>query len=247
VSDRPPAVAAEDLTRRFGSRVAVDRVTFRVEPGESVALFGSNGAGKTTLLRILSSALRASSGAIRIDGLDYREDAVAIRRRIGVISHSSYLYGDLSALDNLEFFARLYAVPDAREAAGRMLAAMELDERADDAAKTFSRGMTQRLSIARSLIHDPRIVFLDEPFSGLDPHAAVVLRAALDRLRAEGRTLVMVTHDLPQGLAMSDRWLLMERGRLIDQGRSAGVDARDFENERFRIRRRAAPAGDTAP
>ncbi len=235
-------IEARGLTRRFGSRLAVDRVGFEIRRGEAVAVFGPNGAGKTTLLRILCSALKPTAGSVELFGLDYRRHAEQIRSRIGVISHSSYLYDDLSARDNLVFFARLYGVPDPASAADRMLDAMELGARAVDAAKTFSRGMTQRLSIARSLVHDPEIVFLDEPFSGLDPHAAAVLRDALEALRVRRRTLVMVTHDIPLGLATSGRYLLMAGGRVVEDGSSEGQDPARFASMHFGARRGAEPS-----
>jgi len=232
-SSRPPAIEARNVVRRFGSRRAVDGVDLDVAPGESVALFGPNGAGKTTLLRVLASTLRMTSGTVRIAGLDWTTSAAAIRRRIGVISHSTYLYADLTARENLVFFARLYGLADPNGSALRWLEAMELDDRADDPARAFSRGMTQRLSLARSLVHEPELVFLDEPFSGLDPHAAGVLRDTLDRLRAAGRTLVTVTHDIPLGLEISDRWVMLHRGKIVDAGSSAGTDPGALVAARF--------------
>ena len=231
--DRTPAIEAREVVRKFGARRAVDGISLDVASGESVALFGPNGAGKTTLLRLLAATLRLTSGTVRVAGLDWRRRPREIRSRIGVISHNTYLYGDLTAAENLVFFGKLYGLSDPVAAAERWLVAMELDDRADDPARSFSRGMTQRLSLARSLVHDPEIVFLDEPFSGLDPHAATVLRATLDRLRADGRTVVTVTHDIPLGLEISDRWVLLHRGRIADQGASAGVDGPRFEAERF--------------
>jgi len=232
--DSPPAVEAEKVTRRFGSRAAVHRVSFRIRAGRSVALFGPNGAGKTTLLRLLSSGLRPTGGDLRISGKTYRNAPLEIQAKIGVISHNSYLYDDLSCLDNLVFFGRLYGVREPVRRGEELLREMELAGRAGDPAGTLSRGMTQRLSIARSLVHDPAIVFLDEPFSGLDPHAATVLRTTIGRLRERNRTLVMVTHNISLGLRLSDEWLLMNRGRLVDQGESAGQDPDRFQEMHFR-------------
>ena len=229
-----PAVEAQGLTRRFGSRAAVNAVTLEVEIGISTALFGPNGAGKTTLLRVLSSALRPSAGELKIAGMSYRNEPREIRRMIGVISHSSYLYDDLPCRENLVFFGKLYGLADPVGRAEELLGEMELAERADDPAGTLSRGMTQRLSIARSLVHDPEIIFLDEPFSGLDPHAASVLRTTVVRLRERRRTVVMVTHNIPLGLKLSDRWLLMNQGRLVDQGESRGQDPDRFQEIHFR-------------
>ena len=229
-----PTIQVENLTRRFGSRAAVNAVTMDIASGVSTALFGPNGTGKTTLLRVLSSALRPTSGQIRIAGMSYQDDPREIRRMIGVISHNSYLYDDLPCSENLAFFGKLYGLPDPHGRAEQLLDEMELSERAQDPAGTLSRGMTQRLSIARSLVHDPEVVFLDEPFSGLDPHAASVLRTTIGRLRERERTVVMVTHNIPLGLKLSDRWLLMNRGRLVDQGASRGQDPQRFQEIHFR-------------
>jgi heme exporter protein A len=230
---RDAAIEADGVTRRFGSRVAVDRVGLSIRRGESVALFGPNGAGKTTLLRVLSSSLRPTDGTVRVAGLDYREDPQAARRVIGVLSHSSHLYDDLPARDNLVFFASLYGVDDPGAAAGRWLEAMDLADRAEDPVKTFSRGMTQRLSLARSLVHDPEIVFMDEPFSGLDPRAAALLRNTILHLRERERTVIMVTHDIGQGLELSDRWILLARGRVRAEGPSPGQDPEELRATHF--------------
>jgi heme exporter protein A len=228
-----PAIETHDLTRRFGAITAVDRLSISVEPGESLAVFGPNGAGKTTLIRLLTLALRSTQGSFALDGLDPRADDLAIRRRIGVISHQSFLYDDLTARQNLEFFGRLYGVADPRARAAELLHTVGLEARADDPVRAYSRGMQQRVSLARALVHEPRIVFLDEPFTGLDPRAARTLRATLEQLREEGRTVFLVTHNLARGLELSDRWLLLSRGRIVDEGPSAGTDRAAFERDFF--------------
>ena len=232
-----PAVEVLEVTRRFGSRAAVNNVSFSIEAGRAVAMFGPNGAGKTTLLRLLASSLRPTRGDLKIAGLAYKDSPLEIRARIGVISHNSYLYDDLPCLDNLVFYARLYGVPRPVARAEELLEEMELSGRAADPAGTLSRGMTQRLSIARSLVHDPETVFLDEPFSGLDPHAATVLRSTIGRLRERNRTVVMVTHNIPLGLQLSDEWLLLNGGRLVDQGLSANQDPQRFQELHFQQER----------
>jgi heme exporter protein A len=218
------AIAAERLCKKFGAVRAVQDVSFSVATGECVALFGLNGAGKTTLLRLLTGSLRLTSGSFTIDGLDPRRDDLEIRSRIGLISHQSFLYDDLTARQNLEFFARLYAVPEPARRAAELLDEMALSSRADDSVGTFSRGMQQRVSLARALVHRPALIFLDEPFTGLDPQAARALRAMLERIRDERRTILMTTHDLARGLELSDRWITLSRGRILDQGASAGSD-----------------------
>jgi heme exporter protein A len=229
-----PVVGAEGLTKRFGPLLALDSIDLQVHPGESVVLFGPNGAGKTTLVRILCLSLRPTSGRVSIAGLDPRREDLEIRQRIGLISHQSFLYDDLTARQNLEFFSRLHGVPDPVGRSEELLRRFELDRRADDAIGTFSRGMQQRVSLARSLVHDPSIVFLDEPFTGLDPYAAEMLRRTLEVLRDQRRTLVLVTHDLRQGLELSDRWLLLSRGRIVHSGRSSETDANHLDVASFR-------------
>jgi heme exporter protein A len=225
------AIAAERLCKKFGAVRAVQDVSFSVATGECVALFGLNGAGKTTLLRLLTGSLRLTSGSFTIDGLDPRRDDLEIRSRIGLISHQSFLYDDLTARQNLEFFARLYAVPEPARRAAELLDEMALTARADDAVGTFSRGMQQRVSLARALVHQPALIFLDEPFTGLDPQAARALRAMLERIRDERRTILMTTHDLARGLELSDRWIILSRGRILDQGASDGSDPNSLRME----------------
>jgi heme exporter protein A len=227
--DAPASIEARGLTKLFGVLPALESVDLTVQPGESVAIFGPNGAGKTTLLRILTLALRATSGTVRIAGMDPRTQDQEILRSTGLISHRPLLYDELTAFENLLFFARLYGVLDPERRARDLLAEVDLDRRADDPFGTFSQGMRQRLSLARCLIHDPSLVFMDEPFSGLDPHAASLLRGILTRLRSEGRTVLVTTHNLSQGLELSSRWILLNRGHLVDQGSSAGLDPAEFE------------------
>jgi len=229
-----PAIETRDLSKKFGAVYALDRIDLNIAPGESVALFGPNGAGKTTLIRILALGLRPGTGLFRINGLDPRREGMRIRQQIGLISHQSLLYDQLSAAENLEFFARLYGVEDPVSRAAELLETVRLSHRADDPVGTFSRGMLQRVSIARALVHDPPIVFLDEPFTGLDPHAAGLLRTTLDGLRTRGRTVLLVTHNLRQGLELSDCWMVLSMGRVVAQGPTAGTDPVEFERDYFR-------------
>jgi heme exporter protein A len=228
-----PTIEAVGLSKRFGPVTALDRVDLQVASGEAVALFGANGAGKTTLLRIVSLGLRPSAGTLRVDGLDPRRDDLEIRRRIGLISHASYLYDDLTARQNLEFWAALYGVDDPAERARELLDTLGLAPRADDAVGALSRGLVQRLSLARAIVHDPPLVLLDEPFAGLDPQAVETLRRLLARLRERGRTVLLVTHDLRQGLALTDRFLVLAGGRVSAQGPSAVTDPARLSAEHF--------------
>ena len=207
------AIEAKKLTKTFGTRKAVDKVSFELPEGSFLSVFGPNGAGKTSLLRILSTLDRPTEGTAHLMGIDLAEDADTARVHIGLISHNPMLYPDLSAEENLLFFAELYGVVDAPARVDEMLRAVELSHRRKDAVSTFSRGMTQRLSIARALIHDPQVVFLDEPYSGLDPHAVEVFDELLAAQR-EGRTFVMVSHDLNRGFEMCTHALVLARGKV---------------------------------
>ena len=227
------AIRTDGLTKRFAARKALRGVDLTVSAGSSLAVFGPNGAGKTTLIRVLTLGLKPSEGSFTVAGCDPGRDAQGLRRAIGVISHRSYLYEDLTAFQNLEFFARLYGVPDPHETAARLLDELELSTRGEDAVHTLSRGLRQRVSLARALVHEPSIVFLDEPFTGLDPHAADLLRRTLERLRERGRTVFLVTHNLGEGLGMCDRFIVLSRGRVADHGASADVDRLGFERRYF--------------
>ena len=208
------AIKIERLTKQFGERKAVDNLSFEVPEGAFVSIFGPNGAGKTTLLRLLSTVAKPTAGSISICGVDAHEQPDEVRGRIGLISHAPMLYPDLTALENLELYARLYGAEDPTARALEMLDAVELKHRRFDEVKGFSRGMTQRLAIARALINDPEVVFLDEPYSGLDPHAVEVFDSLLASVRA-GRTFLMVSHDLQKGYEMCTHALVMARGRKV--------------------------------
>ncbi len=224
-----PAIVTRGLSKRFAARTALHEVNLEVAPGESVALYGPNGAGKTTLLKLLTLGLRPTSGSFEVAGLTPGRQDQAIRRLVGLISHESFLYDDLTARQNLEFFAGMYGVEDPSGRAGQLLDEVGLTRRADDPVRTFSRGMRQRVSLARALVHDPQVVFLDEPFAGLDPAAARMLCGWLGRLRDEARTVVLVTHDVSRGLELCDRWILLSRGRIADGGSCAGITPAQLE------------------
>ena len=221
------AIDARDLCKVFGERRALDGVDLALPSGAFLSIFGPNGAGKTTLLRILATLSRPSHGRLSMLGVDALEHPEELRARIGLISHRSMVYGDLTARENLEFFARLYGVVDARERIAELLEVVELDHRANDAARTFSRGMTQRLSIARALINDPDLVLLDEPYAGLDPHAVHLFDELIGRVR-QGRTFVMVSHDLDKGFSLCTHALILARGRVVAFDERARFDEAEF-------------------
>ncbi len=210
----PAAVVARGLARHYGPRRALDGVDLDVPQGAFLTLFGPNGAGKTTLVKTLATLTRPSSGSLAIFGVDPRREPDAIRRRIGLVGHAGFLYDGLTGRDNLAFFAGLHDLDDADLRVEEMLARVGLSDRADDPVRSYSRGMRQRLSIARALLNDPDLVLLDEPYTGLDQSASRKLRDILGNIRSRGGTVVMVTHHLEEGLWLSTRIGIMVEGRI---------------------------------
>ena len=219
-----PAIEVRKLTKAFGHQAALRGVDLHVDEGEFLALFGPNGAGKTTLIRVVSSLTRPTAGTVRVRGEDLGKAGTSLRRHIGLISHNPLLYGDLTPDENLRFFARMYDLPDAAARIDAVLEQVGLVVRRRDPVRTFSRGMVQRLAIARAILHDPAIMLLDEPYTGLDLQAADMLRAVLEELAALNRTVILTTHNLEQGLEMCDRAAILNRGRVAWQGARAGLD-----------------------
>jgi heme exporter protein A len=221
-----PALAARGLTRRYGSSPAVDGLDLEIPAGQCVALLGPNGAGKSTLLRLFALLLRPSAGDLLIHGQDSRRaDRATLTRRIGLVSHQTFLYDDLTGLENLLFYARLYGVENPLAASRDGLLGAGLEARADDLTRGYSRGMQQRLAIARAFLHAPDILLLDEPFTGIDREASARLGERLAAFRAAGGTCVFSTHDLGSGLSLSDRILVLSAGRLAADRSARGIDA----------------------
>lgn len=217
-------IEARGLGRAFGARRAVSDVDLALRAGECLALFGPNGAGKTTLLRVLAGLLKPSAGTARIGGVQV-PGGVEVRAMVGLISHASMLYAALTARENVELAARLYGVSDARAAALRALELLRVRDRADTPVRALSRGLQQRVSIARAMVHAPRVVLLDEPFTGLDAAGAAALTAALSTLRESGATLVLVTHNLEEGLSLATHAAIMRDGRFVRFEERAAIDA----------------------
>lgn len=221
------AIETKKLTKLFGDRKALDKVSIEVPEGAFLSIFGPNGAGKTTLVRTLATLSRATSGMALVAGFDAKEEPDKVREHIGLISHNPMLYPDLTAMENLMFTAQLYGVVNAEERVRELLRAVELDHRRFDVVRTFSRGMTQRLSIARALMNDPDVVFLDEPYAGLDPHAVEIFDGLIEQLR-DGRTFIMVSHDLQKGFDVCTHALVLARGRVVSYAPKEDIDFEQF-------------------
>jgi heme exporter protein A len=230
MSDPSPILEAHELTRIFGHQRAVQGLSFILAGGQSLALFGPNGAGKTTLLRLLAGLLRPTSGHASIGGTDVRT-AATVRGRVGLISHQSMLYPALTALENVEFAAKLHGVSASRAASKRALETLGVANRSGSYVRTLSRGIQQRVSIARAIVHGPAVLLLDEPYTGLDPSGAGALSDLLHGLRASGATMVLVTHNVVEGLAVASHAAVMLGGRLARFGSAAGLDAAHFARE----------------
>jgi heme exporter protein A len=218
---------ARNLHRVFGRERAVDGVSFTLQGGEALAVFGPNGAGKTTLLRLLAGLLRPTGGEALVGEMRVAGSAAA-RARIGIISHESMLYHALTARENVELAARLYGVPDASAAAVRALEQLRIAQHTSSPVRALSRGQRQRVSIARALVHEPQVLLLDEPFTGLDDAGAAALGDVLRTVRGSGAALVLVTHNIAEGLALGTRAAVMHRGKFVRVTDTSGAEPGAF-------------------
>jgi heme exporter protein A len=207
-------IEVSSLVKRFGPKVVLRGLDFSVRQGEFVALLGPNGAGKTTFLRILASLSSPTLGRVRISGHELPRQASAVRRHLGVVSHLPLLYGDLTAEENLLFYGRMYDVPSMEQRISAVLETVGLSARRRDLVRTFSRGMQQRLAIARAVLHNPDVLLLDEPHTGLDQDACEMLDAVLRQVAAQGRTVVMTSHDLSRIEDLASRFDVLTRGSI---------------------------------
>lgn len=209
-------IEVRGLVKTFGLNPVLRGLDLSVARGEFLALLGPNGSGKTTLLRILGALARPTQGVVRIGGWELPAEADYVRRQLGVVSHLPLLYDTLTAEENLLFFARLYDLPreTRRQRVEDLLRRVGLRRRARDIVRTYSRGMQQRLAIARAILHDPAVLLLDEPYTGLDQDAAALLDDLLREVAVSGRTVVMTTHDLRRGHALADRIAVLSRGKI---------------------------------
>jgi heme exporter protein A len=217
-------ITVRKLVKRFGMKSVLRGMDFSVESGEFVALLGPNGAGKTTFLRILASLSRPTLGSVTIAGYSLPNQASAVRRRLGVVSHLPLLYGDLTAEENLRFFARMYDLIQIDKRISEVLNLVGLSSRRHDLVRTFSRGMQQRLAIGRAVLHDPEVVLFDEPHTGLDQDACQMLDDVLREVAARGRTVVMTSHDLARVADLASRFDVLSRGVIAASVQRAQIE-----------------------
>ena len=223
-------LCAEGLEKVFGHTRALKGIDLTVKSGEFWVFFGPNGAGKTTLTGILATLLKPSSGTLSVGGIPIEKADEDFRRMIGMVSHQTFLYSDLTAHENLLFYGRLYDVTDVSEKVRHALEEVGLNRWADKRVRNFSRGMQQRLAIARALLHGPAILLLDEPYSGLDRHAVRNFQKLLHSLHAEDRTIVLTTHDIGLGLNLCTHVAVIVQGRILFTSPRVDLDSENFED-----------------
>jgi heme exporter protein A len=222
-------IESRGLTRRFAGLTALNNVDVTVSAGEAVAVLGPNGAGKTTFLRILATLLRPSSGALSLFGHPVGDGSARARRRIGFLSHQSFLYPDLTPMENLHFYGRMFRVPALAERLPALLAQVGLVGWAHRPVRTLSRGLEQRCALARALLHAPELLLLDEPFTGLDVDGAGTLSDILRQTHAAGTTLLMTTHELHRAVDICQRAVILVHGRVAWDASIAGLQSAAFE------------------
>ena len=224
-----PLLVLEKLTKKFGTLSALSNIDLEISAGEFVAIFGPNGAGKTTLLRVLASLTSPTNGKVSFfpDGSD------PSRHRVGYVSHQSLLYNEMTGRENLAFYGRLYGLSQIGHKATESLTMMGLSESGDNLVRGYSRGMKQRLTLARALLHDPYLLLLDEPYVGLDRQGCRLLTDVLRRLKDQARTVLLITHNLSEGLELCDRVLIQHRGSIVFDASSQDVDRERIESIYF--------------
>jgi len=216
------------LRKAFAATPVLRGIDLVVAPGERLALFGANGAGKTTLIRILATLARPSAGSVAVVGCTRGTESAALRRHIGVVTHQTYLYDDLTATENLRFYGRLYDVPDLATRIAELLARVGLAGQARGLVRTFSRGMQQRLALARALLHRPGVLLLDEPDTGLDQQAFAVLASIVAGLGEDRPTVILTTHNLERGWLLADRVAILARGRIAFSAPKESLDVAEL-------------------
>lgn len=221
-------IIAQNIYKKLGNKTILHNINLHIKKGDFVVILGPNGAGKTTLMKILSLLTLPTSGELMINQTSAKRVNLEVKRKIGVISHQTFLYNNLTAYENLDFFGRLYGVNDLRNRIIEVLKEVGLEFTLNDPVRTFSRGMQQRLAIARAIIHNPDVLFLDEPYSGLDQHAIDILNKVLLK-GLKDKTVFMSTHNFEQGLNLSDRVLILNKGRIVNELKSDDISLEDLK------------------
>ena len=222
-----PVISVRKLTKNYGRFRALHRVDLDISRGTFVALFGPNGAGKSTLLSIISGLVRPSQGMVMVDGVDISQHSDGFRgQHIGVLSFNTYLYDEMTVMENLRFYGDLYQIKNPKDRIEELLNTVGMESRSGSPVGTLSQGMRQRVALARSLLHDPDILLLDEPYSGLDQDALIMLKMVLAE---RNKTVLLVTHDLPRGLESADRVAILNRGRLVFDAGAVDLAIDEFE------------------
>ena len=228
-------LVVRNLTKTFGRFAALRSLSLEVPPGEFLAIVGRNGAGKTTFLKIVSTIVRSYTGDVLLGGKNLKDADEAARAAIGFVSHESILYNDLTVRDNLSFYARMYGIPDRDRKIDEAVRRADLDAKSSVLVRALSRGMKQRLSLARAFLHEPALLLLDEPFTGLDERASEMLDASLAGFKGSGGTVVMVTHDIGKGWKHADRVVVFEKGAIVREASPAETSLDVFRSEYRRI------------
>ena len=223
------AIETQGLTKSFGHHPVLKEIDLKVATGETIVIFGPNGAGKTTLIKILATIINPSSGKILINGQSIKIKAEEIRRKIGVVTHQSFLYGNLTAFENLNFYSRMYDVPQRKERIKEVLDMVGMSHRLNDRVVALSRGMQQRVSIARALLHKPSIILLDEPETGLDQQASMMLREALWKERELERTIIHTSHSMESAIESCDRILIIVQGKIVHEQKGQNTKIADLK------------------
>jgi heme exporter protein A len=228
-SEQDHMVRMTGVTKRYGKITALRGIDLQLARGRCLGIFGPNGAGKTTLLRMLSTLGRPSSGTIMVAGCDAIREAEKIRPLLGVLSHRTFLYGHLTGFENLQFYGRMFRVRSLVDRIHEVLEAVRLGQYAQQLVRTYSRGMQQRLAIARAILHRPQLLLMDEPYTGLDQHAALQVQSLLKKLLLSQCTIIVSTHNLQRGLELCDEIVIQSRGRIVHHAPASGLDAYAFE------------------
>lgn len=228
MENKSSIISVNKLFKRFGLKTVINGLSFEAQEGEFVAILGPNGAGKTTFLRILSSLSKPTLGDVRIAGFRLPTESAHVRRSLGIVSHLPLLYGDLTGEENLRFYGKMYGVLELNERLNYVLDLVGLFNRKRDLVRTYSRGMQQRLAIGRAILHDPVVMLFDEPHTGLDQDACVMLDSVLLQVAAQGRTVVMTSHDLSRAADLASRFDVLSRGKIISSVEKSDIRVEDL-------------------